>query len=109
MEAVRTNIIGTTNNVITATVENHVERVVFLSTDKVAYPIDVNLVDGIGEAKSYISAVSLCQVANEFDIILMKARKLFINTCVYHTDVEYVTPFPKADFILNTIKLRILL
>lgn len=39
MEAVRTNINGT-DNVITAAVENHVERVVFLSTDKAAYPIN---------------------------------------------------------------------
>lgn len=39
MEAVRTNIIGT-DNVITAAVENNVERVVFLSTDKAAYPIN---------------------------------------------------------------------
>lgn len=36
MEAVKTNIIGT-DNVITAAVENKVERVVFLSTDKAAY------------------------------------------------------------------------
>ena len=39
MEAVRTNIVGT-DNVITAAVENKVERVVFLSTDKAAYPIN---------------------------------------------------------------------
>ncbi len=39
MEAVRTNIIGT-DNVISASVENKVERVVFLSTDKAAYPIN---------------------------------------------------------------------
>ena len=39
IEAVRTNIIGT-DNVITAAVENKVERVVFLSTDKAAYPIN---------------------------------------------------------------------
>ena len=39
MEAVRTNIIGT-DNVITAAVENRVEKVVFLSTDKAAYPIN---------------------------------------------------------------------
>lgn len=38
-EAVKTNILGT-DNVITAAVENHVERVVFLSTDKAAYPIN---------------------------------------------------------------------
>lgn len=39
MEAVKTNVIGT-DNVITAAVENKVERVVFLSTDKAAYPIN---------------------------------------------------------------------
>ena len=39
MEAVKTNILGT-DNVISAAVENHVERVVFLSTDKAAYPIN---------------------------------------------------------------------
>ena len=39
MEAVRTNIIGT-DNVITAAIENKIDRVVFLSTDKAAYPIN---------------------------------------------------------------------
>ena len=39
MEAVKTNIIGT-DNVISAAVENEVKRVVFLSTDKAAYPIN---------------------------------------------------------------------
>ena len=49
MEAVRTNIIGT-DNVITAAVENKVERVVFLSTDKAAYPINtMGLTKAVGE------------------------------------------------------------
>ena len=49
MEAVRTNIIGT-DNVITAAVENHVERVVFLSTDKAAYPINtMGMSKAVGE------------------------------------------------------------
>ena len=49
MEAVRTNIIGT-DNVITAAVENHVEKVVFLSTDKAAYPINsMGMTKAIGE------------------------------------------------------------
>lgn len=39
MEAVKTNINGT-DNVITSAVENKVEKVVFLSTDKAAYPIN---------------------------------------------------------------------
>ena len=39
MEAVRTNILGT-ENVIDAAIENQVERVVVLSTDKAVYPIN---------------------------------------------------------------------
>lgn len=49
MEAVKTNIIGT-DNVISAAVENRVERVVFLSTDKAAYPINsMGMTKAIGE------------------------------------------------------------
>lgn len=49
MEAVRTNIIGT-DNVVTAAVENRVERVVFLSTDKAAYPINsMGMTKAVGE------------------------------------------------------------
>ncbi len=39
MEAVRTNVIGT-DNVLTAAIEEGVERVICLSTDKAAYPIN---------------------------------------------------------------------
>ena len=39
MEAVKTNIIGS-NNVISACVECHVKKAVFLSTDKAAYPVN---------------------------------------------------------------------
>lgn len=49
MEAVKTNIIGT-DNVITAAVENEVQRVVFLSTDKAAYPINaMGMTKALGE------------------------------------------------------------
>lgn len=49
MEAVRTNIMGT-DNVITAAVENKVEKVVFLSTDKAAYPINsMGMTKAVGE------------------------------------------------------------
>ena len=49
MEAVKTNVIGT-DNVITAAVENRVERVVFLSTDKAAYPINaMGMTKALGE------------------------------------------------------------
>jgi UDP-glucose 4-epimerase len=39
MEAVRTNIIGT-DNVLTAAIENNVDSVICLSTDKAAYPVN---------------------------------------------------------------------
>ncbi len=39
MQAVQTNIVGT-DNVLHAAIANHVERVVCLSTDKAAYPIN---------------------------------------------------------------------
>ncbi len=49
MEAVYTNIIGT-DNVISAAVENSIERVVFLSTDKAAYPINtMGMTKAVGE------------------------------------------------------------
>ena len=38
MEAVKTNVAGS-DNVISACVENHVKKAIFLSTDKAAYPI----------------------------------------------------------------------
>ena len=39
MEAVKTNVAGS-DNVISACVENHVKKAIFLSTDKEAYPIN---------------------------------------------------------------------
>ncbi|MEG2288206.1 MAG: polysaccharide biosynthesis protein, partial [Ruthenibacterium sp.] len=39
MEAVRTNVVGT-DNVLSAAIDAHVKRIVCLSTDKAAYPIN---------------------------------------------------------------------
>lgn len=61
MEAVRTNIIGT-DNVITAAVENSVERVVFLSTDKAAYPIN-----SMGMTKAIAEKVMAARAQKAFD------------------------------------------
>ncbi|MBR4575085.1 MAG: polysaccharide biosynthesis protein [Lachnospiraceae bacterium] len=61
MEAVKTNIIGT-DNVITAAVENSVERVVFLSTDKAAYPINA-----MGMTKAVAEKVVQARAQNAFD------------------------------------------
>lgn len=49
---------------------------------------DAYLTGGIEKEKSSMSSVSLRQVANEFDITLMKARKLLITAGVYHTEIS---------------------
>lgn len=59
MEAVKTNIIGT-DNVLTAAIENGVECVICLSTDKAAYPINAmgtskKMEEKVAVAKSYNS------------------------------------------------------
>ena len=59
MEAVRTNIIGT-DNVLTAAIEEGVECVICLSTDKAAYPINAmgtskKMEEKVAVAKSYNS------------------------------------------------------
>ena len=59
MEAVRTNIIGT-DNVLTAAIEEGVECVICLSTDKAAYPINAmgtskKMEEKVAVAKSYTS------------------------------------------------------
>lgn len=61
MEAVKTNIIGT-DNVITAAVESRVERVVFLSTDKAAYPIN-----SMGMTKAVAEKVVAARAQKAFD------------------------------------------
>ncbi len=61
MEAVKTNIMGT-DNVITAAVENKVERVVFLSTDKAAYPINA-----MGMTKAVAEKVVAARAQSAFE------------------------------------------
>ena len=51
MEAVRTNVIGT-DNVLHAAIEEGVERVVCLSTDKAAYPINA-----MGKSKALMESI----------------------------------------------------
>ena len=60
MEAVRTNVSGT-DNVLTAAIKNNVKRVIALSTDKAAYPINAMgmskaLMEKVTVAKSRIAA-----------------------------------------------------
>jgi len=58
MEAVRTNVIGT-SNVIKAAVANKVKKVVVLSTDKAAYPINA-----MGISKAMMEKVSIAESRN---------------------------------------------
>lgn len=55
MEAVRTNIIGT-DNVLTAAIEEGVECVICLSTDKAAYPINA-----MGKSKSLEESIAIAK------------------------------------------------
>lgn len=58
MEAVKTNVIGT-DNVLTAAIENNVECVICLSTDKAAYPINA-----MGITKSIEEKVAVAKSRN---------------------------------------------
>ena len=55
MEAVKTNIVGT-DNVLTAAIEEGVEAVICLSTDKAAYPINA-----MGKSKSLEESVAIAK------------------------------------------------
>jgi len=58
MEAVKTNVIGT-SNVVRAAVANKVKRVVVLSTDKAAYPINA-----MGISKAMMEKVAIAESRN---------------------------------------------
>jgi len=58
MEAVRTNVIGT-DNVLTAAIDQGVKKVVVLSTDKAAYPINA-----MGTSKAMMEKVTIAKSRN---------------------------------------------
>ncbi|HCH7477988.1 polysaccharide biosynthesis protein [Acinetobacter baumannii] len=58
MEAVKTNVIGT-ENVLEAAIQNHVKRVVCLSTDKAVYPINA-----MGISKAMMEKVMVAKSRN---------------------------------------------
>jgi UDP-N-acetylglucosamine 4,6-dehydratase len=70
MEAVRTNVIGT-DNVLQAAVENRVKRVVVLSTDKAAYPINAM---GMSKALMEKIMVARSRVASERGLVFCGTR-----------------------------------
>lgn len=70
MEAVKTNIVGS-NNVISACVENHVKKAIFLSTDKAAYPINAM---GMSKALMEKNVIARSRQMLEGDPILCLTR-----------------------------------
>jgi UDP-glucose 4-epimerase len=70
MEAVKTNIIGS-DNVITACLENHVKKAVFLSTDKAAYPINAM---GMSKALMEKNVIARSRDLSDEDTILCLTR-----------------------------------
>ena len=71
MEAYLTNVIGT-ENVINASIENHIKKLVLLSTDKAVYPINAM---GISKAMAEKVLLSRARVMNnENDTILCATR-----------------------------------
>lgn len=70
MEAVRTNVLGT-DNVLQAAYDNQVKRVVVLSTDKAAYPINAM---GISKAMMEKVMVARSRVAAECDLVFCGTR-----------------------------------
>ena len=62
MEAVKTNVLGT-ENVLEAAIQNHVKRVVCLSTDKAVYPINA-----MGISKAMMEKVIVAKSRNLEDL-----------------------------------------
>ena len=70
MEAVKTNVLGS-NNVISACVENHIKKAIFLSTDKAAYPINAM---GMSKAMMEKNVIARSRQMVEGDPVLCLTR-----------------------------------
>jgi len=68
LEAVRTNILGT-ENVINASIANHVRKVICLSTDKAVYPINA-----MGMSKAMMEKIMVAKSRISADTILVGTR-----------------------------------
>jgi UDP-glucose 4-epimerase len=70
MEAVRTNVLGA-DNVMKAAIENHVDRVIVLSTDKAVYPINAM---GISKAMMEKLMVAKARMQSEGETVFCATR-----------------------------------
>ncbi len=68
MEAVKTNVVGT-SNVLDAAIRNKVKKVVVLSTDKAAYPINA-----MGISKAMMEKVAVSKGLSQNDTIICRTR-----------------------------------
>ncbi|MFN9998161.1 MAG: polysaccharide biosynthesis protein [bacterium] len=68
MEATRTNVLGT-QHVLNAAIENKVKKVVCLSTDKAAYPINA-----MGITKALMEKVAIASSRNTTDTVICVTR-----------------------------------
>ena len=70
IEAVKTNVLGT-NNVLEAAIANHVKKVIVLSTDKAAYPINA-----MGMSKAMMEKVAVAKGRNlgSNDTVICRTR-----------------------------------
>lgn len=68
LEAVKTNIIGT-ENVLEGSIQNNVERVVVLSTDKAVYPINA-----MGVSKAMMEKVAVAKSRNSHSTVINITR-----------------------------------
>ena len=70
IEAVKTNVLGS-DNVVTACVKNKVEKAIFLSTDKAAYPINAM---GMSKALMEKNVIARSRQLRENDTVLCLTR-----------------------------------
>ena len=68
MEAVKTNILGT-ENVLDAAINNGVKKVIVLSTDKAAYPVNA-----MGMSKALMEKVAIAKAREQNDTIICRTR-----------------------------------
>ena len=82
MEAVRTNVIGT-DNVLTAAIEEGVESVICLSTDKAAYPINA-----MGISKAVEEKVAVARSRTLFSVFTGSRKLIFVFEAIF-TEVMF--------------------
>jgi UDP-glucose 4-epimerase len=68
MEAVKTNVLGT-ENVLDSAIEHNVSKVVVLSTDKAAYPINA-----MGMSKALMEKVAISKGLNQNNTVICRTR-----------------------------------